>query len=252
MTNLALGGFFAVFALVTGYGFVSQRKRLGRMADTETTRSDQVMPGTVELKGTVRARETVRDPMHGQAVVSVDWEVSEEETSVDEDGAESHDRQLASGRRDAVFEVEDDGGTVAVDPSGATLKMDSTNRTREQFIGTQPSELVALADETKSDQSGTDREGVSVRSDGVTSRLYNGDSTRIYEHDVLRPGDEVYVLGEAKRRDDELVVVDGGNDMLLSNMTEAELSDTLGSNQWLLAALAVGFTIGAAYFFVLG
>ena len=71
MTNLAIAGFFAVFAALTGYGFVSQRRRTRRMAETETTRSDQVLEGLVELKGTVRARETVRDPLSNDEAVLV-------------------------------------------------------------------------------------------------------------------------------------------------------------------------------------
>lgn len=254
MTSLVPAGLLAVFALATGYGFVSQRKRQGRMADTETTRAAQVLEGVVELKGTVQARETVADPMYGEDVVFVDWEVErEEQRPDDEGGTETVDHRIAGGRREAIFEVVDESGSVRVDPQSATLKVDSRNRTRESFRGTDTDQLQALEAETGGDQGGTDREGVRVRADGVDSQLYDvSDDRRVYSHEVLRPGDDVYVLGEATRDDEGLIVGKGDDDFLLSNMSEEELAETLGSNQLLLGALAAAFTIGAAYFLLLG
>lgn len=226
------------------------------MAATETTRSDQVTEGEVELKGTVQARETVHDPMHGEEAVLVDWELTRQETHTDADGTpDTREHTVASGRRQAVFDLADDGGTVRVDPAGATLKVDSRNRMRETFRGNDTTQLEALKEQTDGDQSGTERPGVSVRADGVDFRLsLSSDDRRTYTHEVLKPGDEVYVLGVAER--DEAGVVVGRGDTrgkyLLSNMSEDELSETFGTNKWLLGAITVGFGIAAGYFLLFG
>ncbi|QCC49959.1 GIDE domain-containing protein [Halapricum salinum] len=247
MTNLAIAGFFAVFAALTGYGFVSQRRRTRRMAETETTRSDQVLEGLVELKGTVRARETVRDPLSNDEAVLVDWELTKQELDADGD---IQDRTIASGRREAVFDLEDEGGTIRVDPEGATLKMSGSNRHKETLRG-HDDRLTSLREGTESDQGGTERAGVSIRADGVSTLIdFDTDDRRTYRAETLTPGDGVYVLGTATRDGEETIVGRGDTrgKYFLSDMSEAELSDTFASNQLLLGVIALGSAAAMVWF----
>lgn len=251
MTNLAIAGFFAVFATLTGYGFVSQRRRQRRMADTETSRSDQVTEGLVELKGTVQPRETVSDPMYGDDAVLVDWELTEQETDAD---GELRDRTMASGRREAVFDLADDGGTIRVDPDGATLKVSDANRVRETFVG-HDDRIETLVERTTGDQGGTDTVGVSVQADGVSSRIaLETDDRRTYHHETLTPGDDVYVLGTAERDSEGLIVTNGDarREYIISDMSEDEISETFGQNKWILAAVATGASALTVYFLLPG
>lgn len=247
MTNLAIAGFFAVFAALTGYGFVSQRRRTRRMAETETTRSDQVLEGLVELKGTVRARESVRDPLYDDEAVLVDWELTEQEMDADGD---PQTRTIASGRRQAVFDLEDGGGTIRVDPEGATLKVSGSNR-RKEMLRAHDDRLRTLRERTEGDQGGTERVGVSVRADGVSTRIdFDTDDRRTYRAETLTPGDDVYVLGTATQDQQGKIVGSGDTrgKYLLSDMSEEELSDTFASNQLLLGAIALGSAAAMVWF----
>lgn len=247
MTNLGIAAFFAVFATLTGYGFVSQRRRQQRMADTETSRSDQVTAGLVELEGTVRPRETVRDPMYDEDAVLADWELTEQRMDGDGD-LETH--TLASGRREAVFDLADGGGTIRVDPDGATLKASAANRAKETFRGSDE-RLDTLKERTDGDQGGTSVQGVSVQADGVNFRIdIASDDRRTYRHETLRPGDDVYVLGTAERDEEGMIVGKGDarREYVLSDMSEEEVSDTFGQNKWILAAIAGAASVLTVYF----
>ncbi|WP_254764639.1 E3 ubiquitin ligase family protein [Natrinema marinum] len=250
MTAFAPAVLLALGAAATGYGFFDQSRRQQTLASTDRARTDTAVEGQALLTGTVEPLETVGSPVTDEEAVVVDWELSAE--SDDEEGP---DERVASGRRAADFHLVDEGGAVRVDPTGSDLIVSGSNMVRDRVRTTAGSfeRLRRFADEVEGDQSGTERDGVSVRADGVVSpNRFDRYDHHTFEHEILGPGDEVTVLGTLRRENGDGVVGDGPDRFLLSDMSPADLVSDLETKKRLLLGVTLVLAIASLYFLVLG
>ena len=251
--QLALAGLAGVFALITGYGFVDQRRRSAAISEAGTTTTQGIYEGNVGLEGTIAAGEagTLTAPLTGEDAVLLDWEIRE--VNDDEEGPPD---RVGHGRQAAEFVLEDGHGSVRVDPDGVQLMASAGASTTEtQMANMEPSDdVVSFLESFENDHGGTDREGVSVRASGTEMTRHKtqaANERRRYTHEALGPGDEVYVLGNARSNGDgEFAIGDGDGKFLLSDMGPEALQDDLKQTTWLLGAIAGASVIAAIYFLV--
>jgi len=69
-----------------------------------------------------------------------------------------------------------------------------------------------------------------------------------FRHEILKPGDDLTVVGEAQRTDDGLVVGGGDGEFVLSDMAEDELVSEYRTKLLLLGVATVVFLVGVVYF----
>jgi hypothetical protein len=97
----------------------------------------------------------------------------------------------------------------------------------------------------RSHQAGAKR----IHNTPISEATVHGTDAVRYRSRVLRPGDTGYVLGSARSDGDGTYTIDGDDgEFIISDVSR----DALGSNQWLLAAVAVFFYGLAAYLVFFG
>lgn len=89
--------------------------------------------GEVEVTGVAWIHErTLRAPLTGRSCLAYEWAIEEERT--DEEGEPSW-VTVDSGRRRVPFVVEDDTGSVLVDPRGADVRLERKRNVRPGLFG---------------------------------------------------------------------------------------------------------------------
>lgn len=243
MTQLAPAGAMALFALASGYATLTVYRDQQAMAETEATTTDALTPGQVKLEGRVEALETVQSPINGEDGVLVDWTVTgDTDGSGEEDGGGSE--RIDGGLRTGEFALADGGGTVRIDPPyGAEFAASDENT----YVDTRRNPtLETLGSVDESVRSGDDEGNRGAVMAGATHGEYDSVTLR---HEILKPGDDLTVLGTAERAEDGMVVTgDGDGEFLLSDMGEAELASELRTKFLLLAAVTLVFVVGVVYF----
>jgi hypothetical protein len=218
--------------LVGSYGVVrGRRMRAERalMESTETTDALRVTPGPVELVGRAEPAEEglLPAPFTDEAVVAAWWEIEEWEES----GDTSSWRTEGSGTYATEFYLDDGTDRVLVRPDDATLEFDPDGTwTREVGVDDPLPDSIREFLELDSTPGGPDEALIKALDWGQQV----GD--RKYWQRVVRPGEEVYVLGTATRvgarefgaNDFEVVAAadDGHRDserFIVSNRSESEL-----------------------------
>lgn len=187
---LAIGAVFAVIGLAAvafGGRDLATAYRLWR---TDPTRVADLpnRSGTMEVQGRARVLDgsgTVEAPFTGTACLACEWTVTEEQHT-------QHGTnwvEVAAGRGGAPFLLEDDSGSVLVDPRRADLRL-----TRDDRIavpgGERPPDRVRSFVEASQD---VDSEERTWSLGGF--ELNVGDDRR-YDESRLDPGGPVYVYGE--------------------------------------------------------
>jgi hypothetical protein len=276
MSTLSLLGGVVLLVAGGGVGLFGWRRRgLQRLvAETPTTDARAIAdPGVVELTGTVEPAPeegpgTFDSPVGRRDCVVAGWEVEE----WDERGDHSSWKTLGDGIRSVPFYVDDGTDRVLVDPGRhsdpaggffetlgdlgdfpASVSVDDTVvdfRTLPvvQRVGAEAETPPHIRSFVSGERAvGTQRGSITNLVD-----IGNAHGDRRYYENVVRPGDEVYLLGYARPRDDdagsnvrlrpETAVVtppSGGEDggFLLSTREESAL---LGGQSVATAALAGG------------
>jgi hypothetical protein len=222
--NVIISGVGIVFVLVGLYtmnGGRLERAQSKRIADTETTKIRELNPGTVEVKGTAHLAEDaslVDSPITKQAGLAFYVEMEEWESSGQGGGnwETKHEKQTAN-----PIVVDDDSGEVRVElPPDGDLNVDQEETTVE--AGDEPPENIRqyIKDEAAVDEAPRREFGP----------LRTGERRR-YSEGVLKPGEEVYVLGTARNDEDadwgkHSFIIDEPTefgDFVLSNKSEEEL-----------------------------
>lgn len=184
----------AAVGLVQKGRFYSEQSE--RIAETEVSDVGSLQRGTVAVEGTARVdgeAGTVTTELTGEEALVSRSEVVAKESHVDaaDPGTEEYRQVLHEARQSVPFRVEDDTGSVRVEPPGeADLRLDE-NRVTERGKGVP--DAADLADDPDAAADGQ----VSVGG-GPDWRDYD----RRYEQAAIVPGEDVYVLGEAEDRAD--------------------------------------------------
>jgi len=249
---LAVVGLVAV--ALGGYGAYRGRRMRAEaelLSSTETTDALAVTPGPVELVGRAEPPEDglLPAPFTDEDVIAAWWEIEEWEES----GKTSSWRTEGSGTYATAFYLDDGTDQVLVRPDGASLEFDpETTRVREIGVDDPTPEPVRQFLSLDSTPGGPNEALLKALDFGQQV----GD--RKYRQRVVRPGEEVYVLGTATRvgaaefGDNDFEVVESAADghrdadrFIVSNRSESELL-AARSNAWLylfggalLAALGV-------------
>lgn len=245
MAELVPAGAMALFALASGYATLTVYRDQEAIAETETSTTASLTPGPVKLKGRVEALETVISPIDGSEAVMVDWKVTGEENDFDEENNNTRD-QLAGGLRTGEFALADQHGQVRIDPPyGAELAASDENTLVDNRYDPSLDTLETVDERARDgDDEGT-RGSVQI---GTTHDEY--DSTT-FRHEVLRPGDDLLVVGSAQQTDDGWVVGEGEGEFLLSDMSEDELTWEIKKKLFAVGAVTVVCAAAAVYFVAL-
>jgi hypothetical protein len=232
-----LGLVFLGMAGIAGYGYVDTKGRIADVEATETVTTQSLTEGVVALRGTVtEATEPLRAPLSDDDAVLVEWEVEEE---TDEEGPDD----TKSGLHAVDFYLEDDRGRIRVrpdDPEAVTLSGSKRTNVRQYADRAVGDDLLASLQRFDEDV----REDPTFHhrsSEKMSFGAANPTRDRNYIQYVLRPGDEVYVLGTASRGEDGEWVLQRGEEgrFLISDMGADALADHYGGNQTLLLGVVV-------------
>lgn len=234
---------FLLFAAVAGFAglvFVAagwDHYRVGRvLANTPTEAARSVAAGRTALEGTAEPRhEPFEEPFGDGTAVVGEFEV-EKRSSV---GDSSSDwKTVEEEALVAPFVVEDGTGRVLVEPDEDVELVTSdaaTTRYEVRPTESEPPEVAAYLREHEE----IDETGESLLS-----------QWRRYEQTAIPPGADVYVLGVADPRDDQLEAADaevalsaGGADhgLVVSDLDAAEVPGKMASGG--RAAIAIGLAV---------
>ncbi|MHC4251657.1 MAG: GIDE domain-containing protein, partial [Planctomycetota bacterium] len=185
---------------------------------TPTTPVADIRPGLVEVKGKVRAlAEPLKSPVLGTPCVHYHLEVT---------GDDSHGGTdtIIDDSRSVPFLLEDETGACKVDLPRARLALQESRR-----LGW----------------------GTAVR---ALSTRYDEDLDRSMDFAVtlLRPGDQVYVLGTAREEAGRMLLDDRGGALVVSDKSESELLDGLESEKQGSWAVVIAIALAAAGAIVYG
>ena len=239
-------GLLAV-ALIPSYLFVQARQASKAVASTETRSTAALTDGLVAVTGTFQAGPAgvLTHPVTGADALGVRWDV-EERDSAEDDTAGIDD----SGRQTVPFRLVDDDGTVDIDPSGADLHLSTTHNETFVDVSATPGEqaLTFLDRVQENERRGHDAGTKQIHNTPINEAAVHGTDGVQYESRAIQPGDTGYVLGSARSDGDGTYTIGTGDGpFIISDMSAAALGDDLGSNQWLLAGIALLFYALATY-----
>ncbi|MFB6303617.1 MAG: GIDE domain-containing protein [Haloferacaceae archaeon] len=266
----------AVPVVLVTLGFVGvytgwKRRRIhARMAAAEATPVRELAsPGVVEVEGeAVPAGEPVTAPVTGRDAVVAAWTVEE----WDERGDTSRWREVARGIEASAFEVDDGTAAVRVEPVSRrdtagkwtqTTGVSAADGVRVEDVlaefETFPTEAEVAPDEDPPEgiRRLHDDHGLYEDTGSITNAVDVGrkHGRRRYAEQVIRPGDEAYVLGRVEARDDPdrtrfrpaeaAVTVPDDGPLVLSDQSEASIEAEFESAaRTLLVAGAVSTLVG--------
>lgn len=245
-------------------GYAAYRGRQMRaeaelLSTTETTDALSMTPGPVELVGRAEPADEglLPAPFTDEDVVAAWWEIEEWEES----GKSSSWRTEGSGTYATEFYLDDGTDHVLVRPAGASLEFDpETTRVRE--VGVDDPIPASVQQFLSLDSTPGEPNEAFIKALDFGQQV--GD--RKYRQRVIRPGEEVYVLGTATRvgaaefGDNDFEVVESADDghhdadrFIVSNRSESELlaaRSNAGLYLWggvLLAVLGIATVAFAAF-----
>lgn len=228
------------FLLLCGLGLAAAGYatywRRNLVMNTPTSRVRSLPVGTVEVKGTARAPDDggVTTPL--TQIDCLGYEAAVERFDMEEGWVRTRET-----RDEAPFYLEDETGTVIVDPAGARYYLEAETDITVEGGEQPPDELVPEHKEHYNQDDDievpSDLEKTRVkldRPDGVSS------VDRRYIETCIMPGDSLYVYGwaepleetmDATTNADRLVIgANPGHFFAISDMPEDELIDELGSH----------------------
>lgn len=277
---------FALFAgvVLLGIGGVvawygrGQHQRYRLVTETPTTEILNLREeGPVELEGEVTAEETFRSPIGDEEAVLSAWEIEE----WDERGESGMWETRASGVYSRPFAVDDGTGEVRVEVEdhvkgeddghfdvqapgvdvdrklSSGVSVDGVYCAFEDF----PVEVTVPPDRDPPERIAEfvqGEAGVSEQTGSITNFLDAGNKhgERRYYEQTIQPGQEVYLLGEARAAPDatrplkpeDVVVTQSEDDghLIVSDQSEASLVEDLGRYRWAYAGAAVMGLTGIA------
>ncbi|HMB51068.1 MAG TPA: GIDE domain-containing protein [Natronoarchaeum rubrum] len=144
--------------------------------------------GVVEIEGSAESGgRTLQSPFTETPCLVCQYQVKEWQSS----GQNSHWKTLYEGNESVPFLVEDDTGSVTVDPEGAEFALDEDADIESDGGETPPERVQRFLD-----QIGVDREEGGETSIGPIS--FNRGDRRKYVEKRLDPGDPVHVYGQSR------------------------------------------------------
>lgn len=213
----------AVPVLVITLGFVSmytgwkRRSIYAQMADAAPTPIGELSsPGVTEVEGTaVPVDDPLSAPLTDRDSVLAAWTVEE----WDERGDKSYWREVARGIETPGFEVSDGTAAVRVEPTSEretagtwtqTSGVSASNGVRIDDVLAEfdsfPVEAELDPDETPSNSVRRlhDDHGLYEDTDSITNvvDIGNKHGRRRYSEQIIEPGEDVYVLGQVRARED--------------------------------------------------
>jgi len=250
MVSPIVGVVLLAMAAIAGYGYVDTNRRINAIDSRETVSPWQATPGPIAVEGTIAVADVdpIRTPLTGEEAVFVDWEREENPHGEDEG-------MTTTGQRAVDFGIEDDRGEIRIRPKTPdAVTVSSGARTTEyvhdvDVIDADLREQLEAFDTDSRDTDGWYQQSSAKIAHGL--RREDGDMRFIQE--ALTPGDDCYVVGEAKRdADGELVIETGGDGpFVLSNMGAESLAEHYEGNQTLLLLIVVGLVVAAGYVFAM-
>ena len=214
MVEAAVTTFFGLLFLGLGLAAVNKgrkrRKRASVVQETETTEARNLRPGKADIKGTARRTEdgsTTKSPISRKEALAT----KVEEYRQDQDGNEHGGgwRTVYENEGDVPFVTEDRTGEVRVDPTHSETNLNLEMRNKAGVgVGEEPPDDVRRFLESE--------EEVDAASSASLGPLDFGPRRR-YSEGVVEPGDDVYVLGKARKEDAGL----GEHEHAISEPTES-------------------------------
>jgi hypothetical protein len=227
------------FGGVLLYGGFRQYRTKRLIEDTPREKVRSMAAGRTELVGVAKPREGPFEcPFTAGKAVLARYEI--EEYREDDDGSDWV--TVDSGLLTAPFDLDDGTGSVCIDADErVTLHVSEANCTRTYVDGseTEPAPIRRFLER---------RPSVDANSDGMLRSLF--DDRRRYTQEVVPPGTEVYVYGNASDRggesgletDDQRLVVghdDTTGRFIVSDMGEKRLTTTLGRTAPLMMLIGI-------------
>lgn len=221
-----MGGLiFSVIGLVLGvvlmiFGFQSFR-RYQKIRDTPTSKVRSIAIGTVEVQGKVRKDEDSvhKHPIDGEDTVYYERRV--EKYNPDDDGSD-WDTVLTEHIGDSFY-VEDDTGKVRVSLEGnPTLEIEDAQKREIYRVGPDDELPRAL-------------EGTDANEDSILPDILEGKRKYRVTVQALRPSDDSYVLGEARKKDAEVRTSENEENLVIGSPeldTEGSLNTTNRRYSW--------------------
>lgn len=246
MAELVPAGAMALFALAAGYATLTVYRDQEAITETAATTTASLTPGQVKLKGRVEAAETVTSPIDGSEAVMVDWKVTGEENDFGDDDENDTPDRIAGGQRTGEFALSDEHGQVRVDPpyGGELAASDENTLVDNRYDPTL--ETLETVDERARDE-----EDEGVRGSIQVGTTHDQYDSMTFRHEVLRPGDDLLVVGNAEQTDDGWVVGEGDGEFLVSDMSEDELAWEIKKKLFAVGAVTVVCAAAAVYFVAL-
>jgi hypothetical protein len=199
----------------------TQRAVYRLVEELPITPVDEVRPGLHPIRGTVVADDTVPEPMTPEQCVYAQYELRERVQG----RASNVQYAVAEGRVDAVpFRVEDETGSVLVDPTGIVHPGDGRADSPLDAAGPQPLSDGATGAFAESGDEFERLERQRLGREETDAALIHRE---VHVQSTIRPGDTVYVLGEFERRAGSYAVEPGEGPFLLSDMSRSALATAL-------------------------
>lgn len=230
MTEFAIfGAAMAVFSLIPILGglFVANmgrkaKNRSNTIQATETSEVSGLRPGKVEVKGTARPTEggpTLTSPISRDEALATKVKVERYDSGTSETGGGW--TTIYEDKKAVPFVVDDGTGEVRVDTPLTSEQKMLFEMTRERVPGGQePPERIRNFVERKQEIDETSKSGIGPISLGERRRYMEGS---------IEPGEDVYVLGEAREQagwDERGYVIDGtteSGEFVVSDKPEEQL-----------------------------
>jgi hypothetical protein len=228
----ALGGLLALLFAWLSLRLLGKRRLLN---DIPTSKADGVFIGFVELKGKAETASPLRSFLAERDCVWYAWSVEEhwsrtvQETYRDADGktktrtkVESGWRTVADGGEQIRFFLADETGAVRVDPAGAKI------------------EPVSVYSET------CRRGDPLYYGKGPTDAVSDSTHERRFQEQAIPVGARLYVVGQARERDDVVApeIGLGGPLFIISTRSEQQVTKGWLWGSWALGILGGGLAVG--------
>lgn len=208
--------------------------------DLPVVGTDEVRPGLTAVRGTVAGHHgTVPEPLTTDDCVYAQYEIRER----GKDGVAGVEYEVVEGRVDTVpFRVEDEDGAVLVDPTA--VEHSGSGRVTSPLDGAGPLPLSDAATRAYAEDEGgfepVERERLGREE--TTAALIHPE---VHVQSTIRPGDEVYVLGEFERRsgDPPYVTAPTGGPFLVTDMSRSALVAALDRESGDVSAQVLRFAL---------
>lgn len=209
------------FFFVRGF---AKFRRLQLIRNTPTSRVRSLAMGPVELYGKAEPLDDVlTTPFSGKDCLMYKYKIEEYRLSGDDYDWVT----VEAGRGGVPFHLDDGSGEVVVDPDGVSLNIPRDN-------------LYSVDDDEQPPST-----------EGSVGMIVAGNDRRYHEH-YVEPGEEIYVYGEAMRRDGDVVVnkqadtpmfmiSDRPEEELVEGMSKSVVLSTVGG--LVLAAVGLGILL---------